>query len=293
MNTQSRKIAIITGANNGIGFETTIGMADAGFQVVMACRNKEKAQAALAEVKQRVPSASLDIILLDLGDFVSVGKFAETFRARYSHLDVLINNAGILLYSAQTNGDGTELQFATNHLGHFLLTALLIDMIPDDPASRVVSLSSLAHLNASIHFDDLTCGNDGGVAYGQSKLACLMFCDELDRRLRASGKKITSLSVHPGGSDSGLFHNVEEDQLEKMKKQVEHLLHSNEDAAKPSLHAALSPDVSGGGYYGPTGPREMNGEVGEATRDPITKDVEIAKRLWTSSEEMTGHPFTV
>lgn len=293
MNTQSRKVAIVTGANNGIGFETTVGMADAGFHVVMACRGREKAESAKSDIIKRVPSASLDIIVLDLSDLASVRTFAETFRARYSHLDVLINNAGILLYSAETNGDGIELQFATNHLGHFLLTALLIDLIPDDPASRIVSLSSIAHKNADIHFDDLTCGGDGGVAYGQSKLACLLFGDELDRRLKAAGKAMKSLSVHPGGSDSGLFGNMEDEQREAMKKQVEQLLHSNEQAAKPSLLAALSGDVSGGDYYGPTGPAEMSGDVGAATRNPICDDHDVAKRLWHLSEELTAQSFSI
>ncbi|MEX0316968.1 MAG: oxidoreductase [Ruegeria sp.] len=293
MNTQPQKIAIVTGANNGIGFETAAGMAEAGYHVVMACRSQAKAEAARDELIAKVPSASLDIILLDLGDFAYVQRFAEDFRARYEKLDVLINNAGILLYSAQTNGGGIELQFATNHLGHFLLTALLIDLMPDNPASRIVALSSLGHKGASIHFDDLTCGGDGGIAYGQSKLACLLFGDELDRRLRASGRKIKALSVHPGGSDSGLFTDMSDAQRSKLKAQVEQFLHSNASAAKPALHAALSPDVKGGDYYGPTGPQEMSGEVGHATRDLITGDLDVAGRLWRVSEELTGKTFSL
>ncbi len=293
MNTQSSKVAIVTGANNGIGFETTVGMADAGYHVIMACRSQDKAEAAKADVIQRVPSASLDIILLDLSDLTSVRAFAEAFRARYAHLDILINNAGVLLYSAETNGDGIELQFATNHLGHFLLTSLLIGLIPDNPASRIVSLSSIAHKGASIHFDDLTCGGDGGVAYGRSKLACLLFGDELDRRLKAAGNVMKALSVHPGGSDSGLFGNMEDEQREAMKRQVEQLLHSNEDAAKPSLLAALSDDVEGGDYYGPTGPEEMSGDVGIAIRNPICDDHEVASRLWRLSEKLSGQTFSI
>lgn len=293
MSTQTGRIAIVTGANNGIGFETTVGMAKAGFHVVMACRSHEKAEAAKAEVHSRVPSASLDIILLDLSDLSSVRAFAEAFRARNAKLDVLINNAGILLYSARTNAQGVDLQFATNHLGHFLLTSLLIDLIPDEPASRIVSLSSIAHKGASIHFDDLTCGQDPGLAYGQSKLACLLFGDELDRCLRASGKVLKSLTVHPGGSDSGLFQDLDDASREAMKAQVEQLLHSNEDAAKPSLFAALSEEVEGGDYYGPTGPEEMSGAVGVAIRNPICDDHDAAKRLWLLSEEMTGQAFTV
>ena len=293
MSTQTGRIAIVTGANNGIGFETTVGMADAGFHVVMACRSQEKAEAAKAEVVARVPSASLDTILLDLSDLASVRAFAEAFRARYAKLDVLINNAGILLYSAKTNAEGVDLQFATNHLGHFLLTALLIDLIPDDPASRIVSLSSIAHKGARIHFDDLTCEGDPGAAYGQSKLACLLFGDELDWRVKAAGKVLKSLTVHPGGSDSGLFQELDEASRAAMKAQVEQLLHSNEDAAKPSLLAALSEDVEGGDFYGPTGPEEMSGEVGVAIRNPVSEDHQVSERLWRLSEEMTGQTFAI
>ncbi|WP_170400871.1 oxidoreductase [Ruegeria arenilitoris] len=293
MSKQTEKVAIVTGANNGIGFETTVGIAEAGFHVVMACRSLEKAETAKASILARIPSASLDILVLDLSDLTSVRAFAEAFRNRYSTLDVLINNAGILLYSAQTNADGVELQFATNHLGHFLLTALLIDMFPDDPASRIVSLSSIAHKNANIHFDDLTCDQDGGVAYGQSKLACLLFGDELDRQLKASGKLLKSLTVHPGGSDSGLFQDLDEATHANMKAQVEQLLHSNEDAAKPSLFAALSDQVKGGEYYGPTGPEEMSGKTGVAIRNPICDDHDLAKRLWRLSEEMADQKFTI
>ena len=293
MKTQSKKVAIVTGANNGIGFETTIGMAEAGFHVVMACRSQEKAEAAKDDVVTRVPSASLDVIPLDLSDLGSVRSFCDAFRARYSKLDVLINNAGILQYTARTNGDGVDLQFATNHLGHFLLTALLIDMIPDDPASRIVALSSVAHKSASIHFGDLTCGCDPGAAYGQSKLACLLFGDELDWRLKAAGKLLKALTVHPGGSDSGLFNDLAEEQRKAMKAQVEQLLHSNADAAKPSLFAALSEDVDGGDFYGPTGPEEMSGEIGVAIRNPVSEDHQVAQRLWRLSEEMTGQTFSV
>ncbi len=289
----SQKTAIVTGANNGIGFETAVEMARAGFHVIMACRSQAKTEAAKASIIERVPGASLDIILLDLSDLASVRAFVDAFRARSSTLDVLINNAGILLYSPQTNDAGVEAQFFTNHLGHFLLTALLIDLFPDDPASRIVALSSIAHKGACIQFDDLTCGGDSLAAYGQSKLACLLFGDELDRRLKAEGKTTKALSVHPGGSDSGLFNDLEESQREAMKKQVEQLLHSNADAAKPSLFAALSPDVDGGDYFGPTGPEEMSGETGTAIRNPVCDDHAVAARLWQLSEEMTNQRFSI
>ena len=293
MTSQPRKIAIVTGANNGIGYETTIGMADAGWHVVMACRSQEKAEKAKASIMKRLPSASLGVMLVDLGDFASVRAFAGDFRARHSHLDVLINNAGILLYSAQSNGDGIELQFATNHLGHFLLTALLVDLMPDDPASRIVALSSVAHKGARIHFDDLACGGDGEIAYRQSKLACLLFADELDRRLRAVGRRIKALAAHPGGTDSGLFDEMNRLQYFTLKALSPLITHSNASAAKPALHAALAPEVAGGDYYGPTGFMELRGGVGRARRDPITRDTEVAKRLWELSEELTGQTFTL
>ncbi len=286
-----KKIAIVTGANHGIGFETALGMARAGYHVIMACRNRMKAESARAAIAERLPSASLGVMEIDLGDFASVRAFARDYRAASSYLDVLINNAGILLYTAQTNGDGIEQQFATNHLGHFLLTALLFDLFPDDPSSRIVHLSSLAHKNARIHFDDLTCGGNGGEAYGQSKLACLMFGEELHRRLRAAGLKTRSIPVHPGGSDSGLFDEMSRAQYYFFKILSPFILHSNASAAKPSLFAALDPAAEGGQYYGPKGYQEFRGKVGKANRDPSTQDLDSATRLWDLSEELTGQTF--
>ena len=244
MSAQSQKTVIVTGANNGVGFETAAGMAEAGWQVVMACRSQTKAEEARARIAKRLPAAVLDVMLVDLSDFASVRAFAGNFRERYSQLDVLINNAGLLLYSAQTNDDGIELQLATNHLGHFLLTALLIDLMPDDEASRIVALSSVAHKGARIHFEDLTCGGNGGVAYGQSKLACLLFADELNRRLQAAGRKLKALAVHPGGTDSGLFDEMNRLQYFTLKALSPLFTHSNASAARPALHAAMAQSVA-------------------------------------------------
>lgn len=291
MRSEPRKIAVVTGANHGIGFETAAGMAKAGYHVIMACRNRAKAESARASIMERLPSASLDVMVIDLGDFASVRAFAKDFRAAYSRLDVLINNAGLLLYSEQANGDGIERQFATNHLGHFLLTALLLDLMPDDPSSRIVHLSSLAHKNAQIHFDDLTCGGNGGRAYGQSKLACLMFGEELHRRLQAAGLKIRSIPVHPGGSASGLFEEMSRAQYYFFKLLSPFILHSNVSAARPSLFAALDAGAEGGRYYGPQGFNEFRGKVGEAYRDPSSQGDEEAERLWDLSEKLTGQPF--
>ena len=290
---QKGRIALVTGANNGIGFETTLALANHGFKVVMACRNLEKANKAKADILQKSPKADLDILQLDLSDLGSVRTFAKNFKNKYATLDVLINNAGILVYSGKKNKAGIELQFATNHLGHFLLTNLLLDMIPDNHASRIVALSSLAHKNATIHFDDLNCEKtkDKDAAYGQSKLANLMFADELNRRLKKTNKNIVALSVHPGGSDSGLFDEMSRLKYYTFKILSPFILNSTTSAAKPSLFAALSSEVKGGEYLGPQGFNEFKGKVGFAKRSDYSKREDIAEQLWKLSEEMTDQSF--
>ncbi len=290
-----RKTTIVTGANSGIGYETAVGMAKAGFHVVMACRSQERGEQALHKIAETVSDASLEVMLLDLSDSSSIRGFVDNFRQNHSQLDVLINNAGVLVYSGKTNDDGTELNFATNHLGHFMLTSLLIDLIPDNRMSRIVSLSSIAHKPASIRFDDINCKDtdEVEVAYGQSKLACLMFADELNRRLQAAGKATLSLCAHPGGSDSGLFDEMSPARYLLLKTLSPFIIHSNAKAAMPSLHAALSEEVEGGDYFGPQGFMELKGKVGHAKRSKTTSDLEAAARLWTLSEEMTGQSFSL
>ena len=290
---QRGRIAIVTGANNGIGFETAKDLANYGFKVIMACRNLMKAEKAKTEILNKVPTADLGILQLDLSNLASVRSFAKNFKERYTKLDVLINNAGVLIYSGKKNEAGIELQFATNHLGHFLLTNLLLGSIPDDSASRIVALSSLAHKGAKIHFDDLNGENinDAEAIYGQSKLANLMFADELNRRLKKSNKKIVALAVHPGGSDSGLFDEMSKMKYYTFKILSPLILNSNTSAAKPSLFAALSHDVQGGEYFGPQGFNEFKGKVGIAKRSDYSKREDVAEKLWVLSEEMTGQSF--
>ena len=290
---QKGRTAIVTGANNGIGFETTLAMASYGFKTIMACRNLTKAEKAKSDILQKMPNADLDILQLDLSDLENVKVFAENFKKQYDRLDVLINNAGVLIYSGKKNKAGVELQFATNHLGHFLLTNLLLEKIPDDPASRIVALSSIAHKNALIHFDDLNCEktDDADAAYGQSKLANLMFADELNRRLKKADKKTVALAVHPGGSDSGLFDEMSRVKYYTFKILSPFILNSPASAAKPSLFAALSPDVKGGEYFGPQGFNEFKGKVGFAKRSDYSGREDMAAKLWQLSEKMTGQPF--
>jgi len=291
----NEKIAIVTGANNGIGFETAIGMAKAGYHTVLACRNAEKAETAMAAMQKKVRKGSFEILIVDLGDFDSIRKAAAAFRERHDHLDVLINNAGVLDYGGRKAPNGYEVQFMTNHLGHMLLTSLLLDLIPDTPQSRIVSLSSVAHKNGAIRFDDIHCETPEkpDTAYCQSKLACLLFGDELNRRLEAAGRKTVSLSVHPGGSDSGLFTDMPRAQYYTLKMLGPFITHSNKSAAQPALHAALSDTVKGGEYYGPQGLMELRGKVGHAKRAPQAQEEETAARLWQVSEEMIGEPFSL
>ncbi len=292
---QKGRIAIVTGANNGVGFETSLGLAQVGFKVVMACRNLNKAAAAQSKIKQVLPHADLDILQLDLSQLSSVRNFVQQFSERYQQLDVLVNNAGVMTTSAQKNAEGIELQFATNHIGHFVLSSLLMDFMPDSSRSRIISLSSVAHKQARIHFGDIECKNvkGFGAAYGQSKLACLMFGDELNRRLRKAGKNIRSLSVHPGISDTGLFDEMSWIQSALFKILGPFLSHSNTKAALPALCAALLDEAQGGDYLGPTGAFEFKGKPGRVKRSEYAKDEQIATDLWDLSEKLSGIQFTL
>lgn len=284
----------MTGANNGIGFETAIGMAEAGYHTVLACRSEAKGAVAMTEMQERVPDGKFSLLLLDLSEFSSVRDFSAAFRDQFDHLDVLINNAGVLDYSGRKAANGYELQLMTNHLGHMLMTSLLLDLMPDNSGSRIVSLTSVAHKGAKIYFDDIQCEKQEGIAaYGQSKLACLLFGDELNRKFKAAGKQILSLSVHPGGSDSGLFDDMSRLQYYSMKLLAPFIIHDNASAAKPALHAALSPIVDGGEFYGPQGFKELRGKVGPAIRDAAAQNPDIAARLWEVSEALIGEEFKI
>lgn len=289
-------VAIVTGANSGVGFEVCVGLARKSMKVVMACRSPEKAETARRQILTHVPGSHLEILRLDLSDFESVGDFARAFREGHDRIDLLINNAGILDYSKRTNDAGVEMQFATNHLGHFLLTALLLDLFPESSASRIVSTSSNAHKKGKIFFDDINCdkATKWDVPYCQSKLACLIFADELHRRLQSSGKKILSVCAHPGATDSGLFQNMPKVFYRAMQIFVfPFILHSNASAARPTLLAALGDTVKGGQYFGPTGFLEMKGPPGIASRTEYSKDLRVAEKLWTLSEKMTGRGFDI
>lgn len=292
---QTGKIAIVTGANAGIGKETVVGLAKTGMKVVMACRSPARAEAARADILVRVPNGDLEIMQLDLASLASVRAFAEAVRAAHPKLDLLINNAGVMFPPHTRTEDGFDLQMAANYFGHFVLTALLLDRMPDTLESRVVSLASIAHKGARIDFGELRAkqGNPGARAYGQSKLACLMFSLELDRRLRQVGRKTLSVAAHPGVSETELGKHINRIVYALLKYTIAPFAtHPPVMAVEPTLIAALNPEVEGGQYFGPQGFREMRGETGLAEIRPQAQDQAAAKRLWQLSEDLTGCSFS-
>jgi len=292
-NSLKGKIAIVTGANSGIGYETTLALAKKEALVVMACRNISKAKLAKEKLIQEWPQANLEIIQLDLNSLASVRKFAQVFSTQFKKLDLLINNAGLMIPPLMHTEDGFESQFGVNYLGHFLLTGLLLPILEKTSGARIVSLSSIAHKRATIDFENLNSEKSYSKmkAYGQSKLACLMFAYELDRRLKKSGSQVKSIAAHPGVSDTELGRYVPQFWYKLLVPLFKFMTHAPKYAAMPSLFAALHPDLKGGEYIGPTGYNEMKGKPGVVDSEPQAKDQEVAKKLWEVSEKLTGFQF--
>ncbi|MDP9050898.1 MAG: oxidoreductase [Acidobacteriota bacterium] len=299
---------LITGANSGIGFETALVMAGKGAHVLLGCRDESKGKAALVRLRRRVPDGSAEVVRLDLASLASIRAFAEAEVASNVQLDLLINNAGVYAPKRRMEtSDGFELQFGTNVLGHFALTALLypaLVLTVQSPSEkpRVVTIASIAHKRAKLNFDDLQSEKSYSPtgSYGQSKLANLMFSFELARRLRDAGppaKGIMSVAAHPGVAKTNLFVAGKFDPLERMMRRgagfaIQMLLNSEAQGALPTLFAATSPQVVDGGYYGPQGLLEMRGgDVGEAEVAPQALDREAAARLWSECERLTGIRF--
>jgi len=286
------KLYIITGGNSGIGFEAAKHLGKAGADIVLACRSVGKAEEAADELRAHI-QGRVDVVHLDLGDLSSVRSAAEGIREKYVKIDALINNAGVMQTPKQKTIDGFEMQFGTNHLGHFLLSGLLIDLV-EVAAGRVVTLSSIAHLSGAIRFEDLMGAKDYSPmsAYTQSKGANLMFALELDRRLQASGKKAISIACHPGYTRTNLqstgptgFFNF----LYKITNPI--LAQSPPDGALPTVLAAAGKEAKRGGYYGPQKMAETRGAVGDAKVASYILDEKTARRLWDESEKLVGHQW--
>jgi NAD(P)-dependent dehydrogenase (short-subunit alcohol dehydrogenase family) len=286
---QSGRTAVVTGANSGLGLVTALELARAGASVVMACRNLEKGEAAADHIHETVPTAQVEVQELDLSGLDSVRRFANGLDV--DELDLLVNNAGIMWTPQRRTEDGFELQLGTNHLGHYALTGLLLARLNRAEAARVVTLSSNEHKRGHIHFDDLQLerGYGSRKAYRQSKLANAAFGLELDRRLRAAGSSVTSVLAHPGYTATNLQFTGPTGATKLMMRVGNPLIGmSAEQGALPTLYAATAPDVEGGQYFGPDGIREYRGYPTLVQVKPEGRDLEVGRRLWSVSEELTG-----
>ncbi|MGH2852812.1 MAG: oxidoreductase [Solirubrobacteraceae bacterium] len=291
---QSGRTAIVTGANSGLGLVCARELARKGAHVVLACRNAEKGAAALQEIAQAAPGAQVELAALDLGSLASVQAFAEQFRSTHDGADVLLNNAGVMAPPRRTTADGFELQLGTNLLGHFALTARMIGAMEGRADARVVTLSSIAHKTGRIDFEDLQSERryNRWRAYGQSKLADLMFALELDRRLRAGGSSVKSIPAHPGYAATNL-QSAAVPTADRLVMVVTNALlaQSAERGAWPPLYAATEPGLEGGTYIGPDGVGEFRGHPRPVSPTRAARDEAVAARLWEVSEELTGVRF--
>ncbi|UHC15551.1 SDR family oxidoreductase [Methylobacterium currus] len=292
---QAGRTAIVTGTG-GLGFEDALALARAGADVIVAGRNPEKGAAALARIRRAVPNATVAFEPLDLARLASVAAFAERVAGSRDRIDLLINNAAVMTPpTRQVSADGYELQFATNHLGHVALTARLLPLLRRASAPRVVSLSSVAARGGSLAFDDLQAERAYRpmAAYSQSKLACLMFALELQRRSEAGGWGLTSLAAHPGIARTDLLPNgAGPRSLAGLARTYLWFLFQPADrAALPALYAATAPQAAGGAYYGPVHLSETRGAPGPARIPAQALDEAAAARLWDVSERLAGVRF--
>lgn len=290
---QSGRTAVVTGANTGLGLETAKALAAKGAHVVLAVRNLDKGAAAAEWISRSVPAADLELQRLDLGSLASVRDAADELRAKHDTIDLLINNAGVMTPPKETTADGFELQFGTNHLGHFALTGLLLDRLLPVAGSRIVTVSSIGHrFSRGIRFDDLQWERSYNrlQAYGQSKLANLLFTYELQRRL--IGQRTSALAAHPGGSDTELARHLP-NAFQRAVPLLRPLFQEAAMGALPTLRAATDPSALGGQYYGPDGLGEQKGHPKLVTSNERSYDLELQRRLWAVSEELTGVTYPV
>lgn len=288
------KRVIITGGNSGIGLEAAKNLAQHDTEIILAVRNPEKGKLAANMILTKKPEASVTVMELDLSNLKSVRDFAKNYSEQFATLDILINNAGVMIPPFQKTNEGFELQFGTNHLGHFALTGLLLPLLKETPNSRVVTVSSLAHRGASIFFDNLD-GAKGYKAmkfYGQSKLANLLFAKELDNRFKQHGLSNISLACHPGISATNLFKLGKKDPPGYLKALMNVFLQPAEKGALPTIYAATDNNLKGGEYIGPDG---RGNRKGNPAIESVSADVynpEIMQKLWAMSEDLTGVTFS-
>lgn len=286
---QNGRVAVVTGASSGIGYETARVLAEKNAKVIIAVRNLYKGEKAAEKIKTRHEKADLVIMELDLANLKSVKQFAESFKKEYEQLDLLINNAGVMIPPYSKTTDGFELQFGTNHLGHFALTGLLLDLLKKTAGSRIVNVSSMAHTQGNINFDDLNWGKRTYApwnAYGDSKIANLYFTYELNRKMDSADKTPLVVAAHPGVTATDLQrHSGLVSFLSNLFAQ------KIEMGALPTLYAAVAPDVKSGDYFGPSGFKEIRGYPKKVESNALSHDTTIANKLWDISEKLTGIPY--
>lgn len=287
----SGTVAIVTGANSGIGFAALRELTRKRATIVLACRSRDRGRAAIETIRAEIPEARLEVMGLDLASLSSIRAFADAFRARYERLDLLINNAGVMLCPYGVTQDGFESHFGINHLGHFALTGLLLDRLLATRPSRVVTVSSLAHARGQLDAEDLMAQRGTryapGAAYARSKLANLLFARELHRRLGDSGT--VSVAAHPGGAATGLGRRMTDRVgYRRILPVLEWLSQSAAEGARAILRAATDPNAVGGQCYGPSGLFGMRGHPAVVRSSRLSHDEDLARRLWDVSEELTG-----
>ena len=294
----SGMIIVITGANSGIGFHAAREFARQGAEVVFACRNQTKAEGAINQIRIEFPDAQLVFIELNLANLKSVKDFADTFNSRYSRLDILLNNAGVMMVPFGKTEDGFENTLGINHLGHFALTGLLLDRLISTPGARLVNISSNAHYGGEIDFGNLMFEKRESYtpmnAYRHSKLANLLFTYELQRRLENKNIDMLALAAHPGISNTGLADHLFTNWFAKLLRPLMGILvQSSANGALPGIRAAVDPDAVSGQYYGPDGKGERSGYPIVVNSNAASKDEEVARKLWEKSEELTGIQYFI
>jgi len=288
------KVIIVTGANSGIGYEAAKEFARKGAQTILACRSVDKAQRALKKIQTEIPNAVVEIMHLDLASQKSIHTFAEAFKSKYDRLDILVNNAGIMMVPYGKTEDDFEQQFGTNHLGHFALTGLLIDLLKNTPNSRVVNVSSNGHRQGHIDFNNLMYEGGNGYsrigAYARTKLANLLFTYELQRRFEAAGINTIVTAAHPGLTNTALADHYFVVKLLRpiLQPLLGRSLQNASMGALPTLRAAVDPAAGGGQYYGPSGPGEKRGYPIVVRSNRASHNESDARQLWEVSEKLTG-----
>jgi NAD(P)-dependent dehydrogenase (short-subunit alcohol dehydrogenase family) len=290
---QAGRVAIVTGANSGLGYISALELARNGARVVLACRSDVRGREAVARLVEEVPGAAVELRSLDMASLTSIRAFADGVQASYPAVDVLMNNAGVMAIPRRETIDGFEMQFGTNHLGHFALTGLLLPLLLSQPDARVVTVSSAAHKPGRLHFEDIMHEHSyrRWQVYSASKLANLLFCYELQRRLAATDAPLISVAAHPGTASTNLVKPGSEGNRLKQRMMtlgVRLIGQSGAQGALPQLYAATSPDVRGGEYFGPSGFLESRGYPKRVDSSSASKDPATATRLWELSEDLTG-----